>query len=92
MTCIRSAWLVLGGTSLLLDDMTNGYACESLDIGYGVRDVVDNVPDGDGAIDRTQYLGPRTVTIAIHAVENASPTQIDATASPDCPSAGGISR
>jgi hypothetical protein len=70
--------LVLGGTSLLLDDMTNGYACESLDIGYGVRDVVDNVPDGDGAIDRTQYLGPRTVTIAIHAVENASPTQIDA--------------
>jgi len=70
--------LVLNGSTVLLDDMSNGYACESLDIGYGVRDIVDNRPDADGADDRTQYLAPRTVTIAIHAVESASATQVDA--------------
>jgi hypothetical protein len=85
MTCIRSAWLVLGALSLELEDQSNGYVCESLDLGYPApRAVSDNLPDQDGAVDRTQYMGPRTVTASVHALTGAG-AQIDAVAAAFAP-------
>lgn len=84
-TCVRSAWLTLGTRTLPLEDSSSGYFCESLDIGYpAVREVTDNRPDQDGAIDRTQFMGPRVVTAAVHAVEGAG-ARIDAVASAFAP-------
>jgi hypothetical protein len=70
--CVRRAWLELAGATVQLEDSGLGYFCSSLDLGYPtVRDVVTNRPDQDGIIDRTQYMGPRTVTVQISAVVGA---------------------
>jgi hypothetical protein len=46
MTCVRSAWLVLGAKTVLLEDEAAGYFCESLDLGYPApREVTENRPD-----------------------------------------------
>jgi len=80
MTCIRSAWLVLGGNSVLLEDESAGYFCQSLDLGAPVvRDVVDNMPDADGTYDRTQFMGNRAVGVDITALAGAG-AQVDAIA------------
>jgi hypothetical protein len=78
--CARSAWLVLGSLSVLLDNPAGGWYCSSLDLGYPtVRAVVTDRPDADGADDRTKYMGPRTVTIAIDTFAGAG-ARIDAVA------------
>lgn len=83
--CVRRAWLTLGALSLPLEDWSAGYGCESLDLGYpAVREVTDNRPDQDGAIDRTQFMGPRVVTAAVHAIAGAG-ARIDAVASAFAP-------
>jgi hypothetical protein len=70
--CVRSAWLVLGNTTLALEDATKGYFCTSLDLGYpAVRDVVDNRADRNGADDRTTLFGPRAITANITALAGA---------------------
>jgi len=70
--CVRSAWLVLGSTSLLLEDPTKGYFCTSLDLGFpAVREVVQNRPDQDGVDDRTRYFGSRVVSADIVALAGA---------------------
>ena len=80
MVCVRSAWLTLGSLTVLLEDMTKGYWCETLDIGYpAVRDVVSNRPDQNGVDDRTMYMGARTITADIKALGGAG-AQIDAVA------------
>ena len=80
MVCIRSAWLVLGSSTMLLEDVTKGYFCQSLDIGYpAVREVVSNRPDMNGVDDRTQYMGSRVITADIMALTGAG-AQIDAVA------------
>jgi hypothetical protein len=79
-TCVRKAWLALGGNTLQLEDPTAGYFCQSLDLGTPVmRTVMTNAPDQDGVIDRTQYMGARTVTAAITVLAGAG-AQIDAVA------------
>jgi hypothetical protein len=81
MTCVRSAWLTLGGRTLLLEDESAGYFCTSLDLGSpAVRDNVSPNPDRDGAVDRTQYLGSRVVEADITALRGAG-AQIDAVTS-----------
>jgi hypothetical protein len=79
--CARTAWLELSGyPNLYLEDVTQGYFCSSLDLGYPVvRDVVDNRPDQDGFDDRTQYMGARTITATIDALTGAG-ARIDAVA------------
>src|SRR5215470_20099617 len=74
--CARSAWLELGGQTILLEDLTKGYFCTELDLGYpAVREVVNNRPDQDGVDDRTRFMGARVVSANITA---AAPTaQID---------------
>ena len=70
--CVRTAWLVLGATSVLLEDETAGYFCTSLDLGAPVvRDVVDNLADADGTVDRTQFMGNRAVSADITALAGA---------------------
>jgi len=71
MTCIRKAWLELGGNTILLEDTTQGYYCTNLDLPLpDVRDVVTNRPDQDGVDDRTRYFGARTVSADITATQN----------------------
>ena len=77
MTCVRSAWLVLGGKTVYLEDPTQGYFCSNLDLGYPeVREVVSNRPDQDGIDDRTRYFGARPVTADVTALRGAG-AQID---------------
>lgn len=72
MVCVRTAWLTLGEAKVLLEDETRGYFCEELTLGSPtVREVVNNRPDQDGADDRTQYVGPRTVSVKIAALFGA---------------------
>jgi hypothetical protein len=76
MACIRQAWLVLGGQTLLLEDPTNGYFCQSLDLGAPtVRENTTPKPNRSGLHDWTQFFGGRVITASITAVESASPTQ-----------------
>jgi hypothetical protein len=65
-TTVRKAWLVLGSNTVQLDNPDGGWFCSSLDLGAPtVRSVLQNRPGTDGAIDRTTYMGPRTVTATI---------------------------
>src|SRR5215475_9017960 len=81
MVCVRKAWLVLGGSTVQLEDQSKGYFCTSLDLGYpNVREVVNNRPDQDGADDRTRLMGPRAVSADITAIRSV-PAQVDAVAS-----------
>ena len=69
MTCVRSAWLVLGALSQPLEDEAAGYICPSLDLGSPeVRDVVTNRPDHHGVDDRTRYFGSRAITADVVAL------------------------
>ena len=79
MTCVRTAWLVLGANTVYLEDAAQGYFCSNLDLGYPeVREVVNNRPDQDGVDDRTRYFGSRPVTADITALHGANPAgQID---------------
>ena len=62
----------LGTWTVSLEDPTAGYFCSSLDLGYPTaRDVVTNNPDADGAVDRTQYFGLRTINVEIEALSGA---------------------
>jgi len=71
-TCVRRAWLVMGSSSVDLENTAAGWFCTSLDLGYPVvRDVLTNRPDQDGADDRTKYMGARTITVALTAVTGA---------------------
>jgi hypothetical protein len=73
-TCVRQAWLVLpvSGTTIQLDNPTGGWFCQSLDLGTPImRTVMNNAPDQDGVIDRTQYMGARTVIAAITVLKGA---------------------
>jgi len=80
-TCIRKAWLVLGGLTMPLEDEDGGWFCEELDLGYPeVRDVVDNRPDQDGIDDRTRYFGARAVSASITARAAAGATIDDVAA------------
>jgi hypothetical protein len=80
-TCVRKAWLVHpNGSQIQLDNPAGGWMCQSLDLGTPVmRTVMNNNPDRSGIIDRTQYMGARTVTAAITALTGAG-AQIDAVA------------
>ena len=81
MACVRSAWLVLGGLTLPLENEAAGYFCSSLDLGYpDVREVTNNRPDADGIDDRTQYMGGRVVTADITAMASAGARIDDAAA------------
>jgi hypothetical protein len=72
--CIRRAWLVLGSTTLPLEDADAGYSCSGLDLGYpDVRDVVNNRPDTDGVDDRTALMGARAVTANIKTTDGGDP-------------------
>jgi|SRR5215471_18754410 len=78
--CLRSAWLVLGSQTILLEDPTNGYFCTELNLGFPeIRDVVSNRPDQDGVDDRTRYMGARVVSANITALAGAG-ARIDAVA------------
>jgi hypothetical protein len=85
-TCVRQAWLALpGGATIQLDNPSAGYMCQSLDLGTPImRTVMNNAPDQDGIIDRTQYMGARTVVAAITALTGAG-AQIDAVAASFAP-------
>jgi hypothetical protein len=85
MVCVRQAWLTLGSLTLQLEDMTKGYWCETLDLGSpAVREVVSNRPDQNGVDDRTMYMGARTITADIKALQSvggaANPIDAVATA------------
>jgi hypothetical protein len=55
-----------------LEDETQGYFCESLDLGFpAVREVVNNRPDQDGTFDRTALMGSRQVSASIVALAGA---------------------
>lgn len=80
-SCVRTAWLALGAQMVMLESAALGYFCTSLDLGYPtVRDVVTNRPDQDGIVDRTRYMGARTVTVQITALVGAG-ARIDEVAS-----------
>lgn len=84
-TCNRSAWLTLGTQSLPLEDSAAGYFCEFLDLGFpAVREVVNNRPDQDGIVDRTQYFGSRAISANITTVAGAA-ASIDAVAAAFAP-------
>jgi hypothetical protein len=69
---VRTAWLTLGSLSMPLEDLSAGYGCQSLDLGWpDVRDVVSNRPDADGIDDRTKYMGGRNITADITALSGA---------------------
>jgi hypothetical protein len=64
----RSAWLILNGNRLDLDDYKAGYAMTELNLGFPeVREVVNNRPVQHGIDDQTRYLAGREVTAAITA-------------------------
>jgi hypothetical protein len=68
MACIRRAWLVMGTTTLALEDPDAGYYCTELDLGYPeVREVSTARPDRDGTDDRTHLMGARALTANITA-------------------------
>jgi hypothetical protein len=72
MTCVRTAWLDLDGTTVALEDAAAGYFCTKLDLGAPVvREVLDNLPDQHGAVDRTAYMGSRAVSADVTAVAGA---------------------
>jgi hypothetical protein len=76
--CVRTAFLVLGSSTLQLEDLRAGYVCQSLDLGFPeVREVKTHRPDQDGSTDRTQYMGARVVTAQVTALKGAG-AQIDA--------------
>jgi len=71
-TCVRQAWLTLGSLTIQLENVAGGWFCSSLDLGYPEpREVIQNRPDTDGAIDRTRYMGARIVSAEIHALAGA---------------------
>lgn len=79
--CVRAAWLTLGAQTVPFENVAAGYFCSSLDLGFPtVRDVVTNRPDTGGAIDRTQYFGPRVVNAQIMAITGAGARIDDVTA------------
>jgi hypothetical protein len=81
MTCVRRAWLTLGGNTLPLEDESAGYFCTNLDLGApDVRAVMSANPDRDGMVDRTALMGARIVEADIVALVGAG-AQIDAVAS-----------
>jgi hypothetical protein len=85
MVCVRSAWLVLGAQTVQLESQPGGWFCESLDLGFPtVRTVVNNRPDVDGIDDRTQLMGERAVSAAIHTVAGPA-ASIDAVAAQFAP-------
>jgi hypothetical protein len=64
----RAAWLVLGSTTLYLDNPPGGWVCTELDLGYPtVREVKDANPVRHGIIDRTQFFAERVITAKISA-------------------------
>ncbi len=82
MTCIRTAWLELDGTIMLLEDETAGYVLTNLDLGSpDIRSVVANRPDQDGTDDQTIYMGARAVSAEVTAYAS----QIDAVATQFAP-------
>jgi hypothetical protein len=68
--CVRQAWLALpSGQTIALDNPAGGWFCQSLDLGSPVvRSVMTNRPDAHGIIDRTQFMGARTVVAAVTAL------------------------
>ena len=83
--CARVAYLTLAGQTLPLEDPAKGYFCSSLDLGYPApRDNVVNRPDQHGAVDRTAYMGVRTVNVQIEALQGAG-ARIDDVASAFAP-------
>jgi hypothetical protein len=85
MVCVRSAWLALAGATIPLENVSGGWLCEQLDLGYpAVREVKNNRPDTDGIDDRTALMGERAVTANIHAVA-AGGASIDAIAASFAP-------
>jgi hypothetical protein len=85
-SCARRAWLALpSGQTIQLDNPAGGWSCQSLDLGSPVvRSVMTNRPDADGIIDRTQYMGARTVVAAVSALSTAG-ARIDDVASAFAP-------
>ena len=82
---VRRAWLVLGSLTIQLDNPAAGWSCQSLDLGSPiVRSVMTNKPDADGIVDRTQYMGARTVVAAVSAISTAG-ARIDDVASAFAP-------
>jgi hypothetical protein len=72
MTCVRQAWLTLGSLSVPLESWSGGWFCSNLDLGFPeVREVINNRPDTDGAVDRTQFMGARLVSAEIKAEAGA---------------------
>jgi hypothetical protein len=72
MTCVRQAWLTLGSLTMPLESWSGGWFCSNLDLGYPeVREVINNRPDTDGAVDRTQFMGARLVSAEIKAEAGA---------------------
>jgi hypothetical protein len=72
MACVRSAWLVLGSNTLLLEDPAKGYFCTNLDLGApAVRPVVTPNPNRTGETDRTQFMGGRVVQADVSAFTGA---------------------
>jgi hypothetical protein len=83
--CVRQAWLVLGGLSVPLESWAGGWFCANLDLGYPeVREVLNNRPDTDGAVDRTALMGARVVNAEIKAEAGAG-GRIDAIAAQFAP-------
>jgi hypothetical protein len=70
--CVRSAWLVLGSNTLLLEDPTKGYFCTNLDLGSPeIRAVTYPNPDRTGLTDRTMFMGGRVVEADVTAIVGA---------------------
>jgi hypothetical protein len=70
--CTTRAWLTLGSLTVALEDQSQGWFMETLDLGYPVvRDVVTNRPDADGVDDRTQLFGSRAISASVKAVAGA---------------------
>ena len=85
MACVRAAWLVMGASTIQLENVPGGWSCEELDLGYpAVRAVTSPRPDVDGIDDRTRLMGERAVSASIHAVATggASIDQIAASFAP----------
>jgi hypothetical protein len=83
--CQRSAWLTLGDLSVPLEDVSSGYFCTSLDLGFpNVREVTSPRADRDGVFDRTTLFGGRAVSANITALKGAG-AQVDAVATAFAP-------
>lgn len=72
-SCIRRAWLDLGGgLTLSLNDPASGYFCTELDLGWPeVREVKNNHPDRFGVDDTSSLFGGRVVSANISAIRGA---------------------